>query len=785
MKKFIFTATLMLMVIPTRAQDGPSLTNRFAIQRMKMELANTPFNQKMGTMRKARKIADTPSDTKMAFARLAEGVTLEDVQAQGVQVVRTMGPFVIIATTLDDAERVSSLNLFENFQFEKKVQQKMNYARKVTHVDEVHQGIGLTQAYTGKGVVCGIVDNGFDFGHANFLDAEGRPRIKYYESVGTNSNATSADDYFTIKSYNTPEAIQKLTTDNKGSYHGTHTMGIMAGGYQGNTKASILEEGTDKLNTTISESTPNPYYGMAYDADIIAGSAVNMSNLEIAQAVYDLALYEDYSKQPQVINLSLGSNSGPHDGTSAECQVFDMLAQQFGSKIIIASGNEGDMKLAIHKQLTSEDTEMKSFVTGTSIKDNEGSYYMRYGGIEIYSNDNRPFKKLEVIVYNTSRNRISKTFTLTPTETNKGTGKYYCSTGYTDYVGGTEDLTFSKYFEGWVGFGWSIDVNSNRAYALIDIAAMDNEVNNKDNQYIIGFKVTGQEGQRFDAYASGDAIYGIDSYNMEGWDDGSCNGTISDMATGKHTLCVGSYTEINGWSQLDGYSYSQLNEDGTPVLDKGKVSSFTSFGTLADGRSLPHVLGPGAYVISSMNRHYLEAAGYTDSEDILTAVALNDTRDPYAWSAGTSMACPAVTGIIALWLEADPTLTMDDIKDIIATTSHKTESMTMDDPAQVGNGLIDAYAGLKEVLRRKGTNGISNQKGHDSRLVATACGDRRVNVFVAGEKALDIDVYDMAGIKVKGMHVQGDEAVIDLTDTTKGAYIIRVNGRLSKCILVK
>lgn len=775
----------MLMVIPTRAQDGPSLTNRFAIQRMKMELANTPFNQKMGTMRKARKIADTPSDTKMAFARLAEGVTLEDVQAQGVQVVRTMGPFVIIATTLDDAERVSSLNLFENFQFEKKVQQKMNYARKVTHVDEVHQGIGLTQAYTGKGVVCGIVDNGFDFGHANFLDAEGRPRIKYYESVGTNSNATSADDYFTIKSYNTPEAIQKLTTDNKGSYHGTHTMGIMAGGYQGNTKASILEEGTDKLNTTISESTPNPYYGMAYDADIIAGSAVNMSNLEIAQAVYDLALYEDYSKQPQVINLSLGSNSGPHDGTSAECQVFDMLAQQFGSKIIIASGNEGDMKLAIHKQLTSEDTEMKSFVTGTSIKDNEGSYYMRYGGIEIYSNDNRPFKKLEVIVYNTSRNRISKTFTLTPTETNKGTGKYYCSTGYTDYVGGTEDLTFSKYFEGWVGFGWSIDVNSNRAYALIDIAAMDNEVNNKDNQYIIGFKVTGQEGQRFDAYASGDAIYGIDSYNMEGWDDGSCNGTISDMATGKHTLCVGSYTEINGWSQLDGYSYSQLNEDGTPVLDKGKVSSFTSFGTLADGRSLPHVLGPGAYVISSMNRHYLEAAGYTDSEDILTAVALNDTRDPYAWSAGTSMACPAVTGIIALWLEADPTLTMDDIKDIIATTSHKTESMTMDDPAQVGNGLIDAYAGLKEVLRRKGTNGISNQKGHDSRLVATACGDRRVNVFVAGEKALDIDVYDMAGIKVKGMHVQGDEAVIDLTDTTKGAYIIRVNGRLSKCILVK
>lgn len=714
MKKLMFSAMLLLMAFAMHAQGNPSLANQFAIQRMKMEQTNTPFNQRMQSLRKVKKMPDTSSATKMAFARLAEGVTLEDVQAQGVQVVRTMGPFVIIATTLDDAERVASLKLFKDFQFEKKVQQKMNYARKATHVDDVHQGIGLTQAYTGKGVVCGIVDNGFDFGHANFLDAEGRPRIKYYESVGTNSNATSADDYFTIKPYNTPEAIQKLTTDNTGSYHGTHTMGIMAGGYRGNTKASILNEETDKFSTTISESTPNPYYGMAYDADIIAGSAVNMSNLEIAQAVYDLALYEEYSKQPQVINLSLGSNSGPHDGTSAECQVFDLLAQQYGSKIVVASGNEGDMKLAIHKQITADDTEMKSFVTGAALEDKDGSYYMRYGGIEIYSNDNKPFKKLDIIVYNTARNRVSRTFSLTPTETNKGSGTYYCSAAYVDHVGGTMDLTFGKYFDGWVGFGWSIDENSNRAYALIDIATMDIESNNVDNQYIIGFKVTGEEGQRFDAYASGDAIYGIDSYNVEGWDDGTCNGTISDMATGKHTLCVGSYTEVNGWSQLDGYSYSQLQEDGTPVLEKGKVSSFTSFGTLAD-----------------------------------------------------------------------PSLTMDEIKDIIATTSQKTENMTLDDPAQVGYGLIDAYAGLKEVLRRKGTDGIWGQKGDDSRLVATACGDRRVNVFVAGEKALDIDVYDMAGIKVKDMHAQGDEAMIDLSDTSKGAYIIRVNGRLSKCILVK
>lgn len=36
----------------------------------------------------------------------------------------------------------------------------------------------------------------------------------------------------------------------------------------------------------------------------------------------------------------------------------------------------------------------------------------------------------------------------------------------------------------------------------------------------------------------------------------------------------------------------------------------------------------------------------------------------YYINEGTSMACPVVTGIIATWLEYDPTLSPDDIKKI-------------------------------------------------------------------------------------------------------------------------
>ena len=57
-----------------------------------------------------------------------------------------------------------------------------------------------------------------------------------------------------------------------------------------------------------------------------------------------------------------------------------------------------------------------------------------------------------------------------------------------------------------------------------------------------------------------------------------------------------------------------------------------------------------------------------------------------------------MAGIVALWLQADPTLTPDRIKDIISKTSRHTDE-TLDYPNNnYGHGLIDAYAGMLEVL---------------------------------------------------------------------------------------
>ena len=49
----------------------------------------------------------------------------------------------------------------------------LDSARHDTHVDSVHQGNNIPHAYTGKNVVVGIIDAGFDFTHPTMMDTTG------------------------------------------------------------------------------------------------------------------------------------------------------------------------------------------------------------------------------------------------------------------------------------------------------------------------------------------------------------------------------------------------------------------------------------------------------------------------------------------------------------------------------------------------------------------------------------------------------------------------------------
>ena len=95
----------------------------------------------------------------------------------------------------------------------------------------------------------------------------------------------------------------------------------------------------------------------------------------------------------------------------------------------------------------------------------------------------------------------------------------------------------------------------------------------------------------------------------------------------------------------------------------GVVAGFSSRGPAADGRIKPDVMAPGAGTIS---------------------IAFG-TTDQYAAVDGTSIAAPMAAGLVALLLEARPTLSAQETMDLVRSTSHQAAAPDND----YGYGLLD------------------------------------------------------------------------------------------------
>jgi subtilisin family serine protease len=215
-----------------------------------------------------------------------------------------------------------------------------DHARLLHNVDAVHSGLnGLPDGYTGKDVVIGYVDNGCDVTHPDFKDANGKSRILAYWNQAAPFDPVRTPVKFGYgQVHDSTDINAGILPVFSGSAHGTTVAG--AGSSNG------LGNGLNK--------------GVAPESDIvIVKSALSGANwsLTVAQAVdfvFDLA---DSLGKPAVVNLSVGSYLGSHDGSDPAAVYIDSLLNEKSGRIVIASaGNSGNWgKYHVHGTVT-EDT---------------------------------------------------------------------------------------------------------------------------------------------------------------------------------------------------------------------------------------------------------------------------------------------------------------------------------------------------------------------------------------------------------------------------------------------
>jgi len=199
--------------------------------------------------------------------------------------------------------------------------------RVIHSVNQVHNGLnGLSQKYTGKDVIVGIVDQGLDWSHPDFKDAQGKTRVlRYWDHSMNYSGSGAIPQPFGYGVEWTKSDIDSgiCTSTENSSAHGTTVSGCAVG----NGRATGKEK------------------GMAPDANIVfVETNFGMANwtYSIADACDYIFRVADSLGMPAVINLSVGDYMGSHDGNDPASDYMEHLLDQKPGRIIVcAAGNSG------------------------------------------------------------------------------------------------------------------------------------------------------------------------------------------------------------------------------------------------------------------------------------------------------------------------------------------------------------------------------------------------------------------------------------------------------------
>lgn len=582
---------------------------------------------------------------------------------------------------------------------------------KWVNIEQVKNGTGagLTQAFTGKGVIVGILDIGFDLTHPTFYATDGKTyRIKRFVDNCKDADTTKGHAIPLGREYRTEEEILDLkhSGDSKYHQHGTHVLGIAAGSGYG-----------------------TPYQGMAPDADICA-ICVDLTteyttNPESPEFKY-IFDYADEQGKPCVINYSMGTGYNPKTFYKAEQAFKKMLGP--GHIIVAGAGNSGAQPYYTIKKRGVE-------AGGVFLKSDNQKNSREHNFI---SNDPFVLKVIRV----------------------KGIGKQ---------VKG-DSLTFDS--QNLPAAPQTIDIYQAQMTKSDSIYTLSLKFTDPDDFDMDGSFMLLVEGKEAQVRIIADVYMSIHNNTAL---DPRCNlaseaGSILAPSCFADIISVGNI--VGRKNQNDTTADIPADPDGVLGVRNGT----SSVGPTYTGITKPDVVAPGSFIISAGNS--FSSTEIRDNIETFTASEFNGKSYPWRLGTGTSQSTPVVSGIIALWLEAKPTLTTQEVLETIRLTSKPLGTDSLGYPNnEYGYGIIDAYKGLLHVLGLD-TSIRSLSQHQPAGMTFRVQGD----VLYADGAADDIPVtfYNLSGTIVRQSNVEN--GTVSLSGMPKGVYAVQLGNQGSTLI---
>jgi subtilisin family serine protease len=326
----------------TNKPRNPSETNdEFSLQPENIQTEMDPHLQEVVLTQRARQ-----DHNRAVVSENAEGQTMVDVIAKvkdpardvpGLNVVRKIGRIVTGTVEVSAIEDVRKDPNVVSVKRATEVTPELQFS-----VPEIGADRGTLDTLTGPNgprltgtnVIVGVVDFGLDFRHRNLRRADGTSRVLFLWDQRGPQNAMSPAGFGFGREFTQARINQALNSSNPYQAlgyspgfeaHGTHVIDIAAGNGLATGNPGVAPE-ADLIFVHL--------HGGDFDEDESFGNSKTL--LEAVDYIFGKAAQLG---RPCVVNLSLGTHGGPHDGSTLAEQGFDELLTADGRAIVISAGN--------------------------------------------------------------------------------------------------------------------------------------------------------------------------------------------------------------------------------------------------------------------------------------------------------------------------------------------------------------------------------------------------------------------------------------------------------------
>jgi len=419
--------------------------------------------------------------------------------------------------------------------------------------------------------------------------------------------------------------------------------GVLEGDYGAEFSEALLTVSRDVQGhgthvAGIAAGADSTYGGVAPGAELIVVKS-SFQEAHIADAVRYIFRVAGELGRPAVVNLSLGGHGDPHDGTDPLSQIID--AESGAGRIVCcAAGNEGNDN--IHAQIAIPQGGNRTILF--HVPPSAGEDAVRFAALNGWYSGR---DKFEIAVRSPSG--------------------------------------FQTPYQGIIAAGSSVQI-----YDLPDgrvrISTPDIDPINADHNFLIEILPSPNFQQVVTPGTWRLRLRGVEVNNgqVDVWtlDNSQQLDVVFIGRSVQDTMKIGSPGAAASAITVASYNtktrWRDRNENWQEMgIELNDVSDFSSEGPLRNGNQKPDVAAPGAMIASTLSADSTVSPAYV-------------VAPGYRVMAGTSMAAPFVTGLVALMLERDPQLHPETAKARLRENSKiPNQSATIFD-SKWGYGLIDA-----------------------------------------------------------------------------------------------